>query len=173
MLLGSWPPECQGGGVSGRREQGVSHGCALRTVSRGRMCVCVLSHVQLFVTPWTAAHQAPLSVGSSRQECWSGLPLPAPRDLPTQGSNPHLLCLLHWQARFFTTEPLGKLKKSTFLQATVYQIARIGHDLAIKPPPPPQVGTGIEPKNLMLFATLSNQPTSQLICRYPQALSRG
>ena len=42
--------------------------------------------------------------------------------------------------RFFTTEPPGKLKKATSLQATVHQIARIGHDLAIKPPPPPQVG---------------------------------
>ena len=38
----------------------------------------VLSHVQLFTTPWTAAHQAPLSMGFSRQEYWSGVPLPSP-----------------------------------------------------------------------------------------------
>ena len=37
-----------------------------------------LSHVWLFVTPWTAAHQAPLSMGFSRQEYWSGVPLPSP-----------------------------------------------------------------------------------------------
>ena len=37
-----------------------------------------LSLVQLLVTPWTAAHQAPLSMGFSRQECWSGVPLPSP-----------------------------------------------------------------------------------------------
>ena len=37
-----------------------------------------LSHVQLFATPWTAAHQAPLPMGFSRQEYWSGLPLPSP-----------------------------------------------------------------------------------------------
>ena len=37
------------------------------------MCLCVLSHVRLFVTPWTAAHQAPLSMGCPRQEYWSGL----------------------------------------------------------------------------------------------------
>ena len=37
-----------------------------------------LSHVQLFVTPWTAAYQAPLSMGFSRQEYWSGEPLPSP-----------------------------------------------------------------------------------------------
>ena len=39
-----------------------------------------LSRVRLFVTPWTAAHQAPLSMGFSRQEYWSGVPLPSPRD---------------------------------------------------------------------------------------------
>jgi len=37
-----------------------------------------LSHVGLFATPWTAAHQAPPSMGFSRQEYWSGLPLPSP-----------------------------------------------------------------------------------------------
>ena len=39
---------------------------------------CVLSRVWLFVTPWTEAHQAPLSIGFSRQEYWSGLPFPSP-----------------------------------------------------------------------------------------------
>ena len=38
-----------------------------------------LSHVWLFTTPWTAAYQAPPSMRLSRQECWSGLPLPSPR----------------------------------------------------------------------------------------------
>ena len=42
----------------------------------------LLSHVQLFVTPWTVAHEAPLSMGFSRQEHWSGLPCPAPGDHP-------------------------------------------------------------------------------------------
>ena len=41
-----------------------------------------LSHVQLVATPWTAAYQAPLSMGFSRQEYWSGLPLPSPPGLP-------------------------------------------------------------------------------------------
>ena len=40
----------------------------------------VLNRVQLFATPWTVAHQAPLSVGFSRQEHWSGLPFPSPGD---------------------------------------------------------------------------------------------
>ena len=43
---------------------------------------CHLSHVQLFATPWTTAHQAPLSIGFSKQEYWSGLPFPSPGDLP-------------------------------------------------------------------------------------------
>ena len=39
-----------------------------------------LSHVQLFATPWTVTHQVPLPMGFSRQECWSGLPIPPPRN---------------------------------------------------------------------------------------------
>ena len=42
-----------------------------------------LSCVRLLVTPWTAAYQAPLSMGFSRQEYWSGLPLPSPWEAPT------------------------------------------------------------------------------------------
>ena len=38
----------------------------------------LLSRVRLLATPWTAANQAPLSMGFSRQECWSGVPLPSP-----------------------------------------------------------------------------------------------
>ena len=49
-----------------------------------------LSHVQLFVTPWTVAYQAPLSMGFSRQEYWSGLPFPSPGDLP----NPDIILSL-------------------------------------------------------------------------------
>ena len=41
-----------------------------------------VSRVQLFVTPWTVAYQAPLSMGFSRQEHWSGLSFPSPGDLP-------------------------------------------------------------------------------------------
>ena len=55
----------------------------------------MLSRVSLFVTLWTVAHQAPLSVEFSRQKYWSGLPFPPRVDLSKpQGSNLHLL---HWQ----------------------------------------------------------------------------
>ena len=50
-----------------------------------------LSHVRLFVTPWTVAHQAPPFLGFSRQEYWSGLPFPSPGYFPIQGLNPGLL----------------------------------------------------------------------------------
>ena len=46
---------------------------------------CMLSHVRLFPTPWTVAHQAPLSMGIPRQEYWSGLPFSSPEDLPAPG----------------------------------------------------------------------------------------
>ena len=48
----------------------------------------LLSRVQFFATPWTAAHQAPLSMGFSRQEYWSGLPFSYSRDLPDPGIEP-------------------------------------------------------------------------------------
>ena len=46
---------------------------------------CVYSRMAPIATPWTAAHQAPLSMGFSRRECWSGLPFPSPGDLPDPG----------------------------------------------------------------------------------------
>ena len=66
-----------------------------------------LSHIWLFVTPWTVAHQASLSMGFSRQEYWSGLPFPPPGDLPNPGIEPTSPALEGW---FFTTEPAGTEK---------------------------------------------------------------
>ena len=54
--------------------------------------------VQLFLTPWTVALQAPLSMGFSRQEYWSGLPCPPPGDLPNPGIKPVSFMFPHWQA---------------------------------------------------------------------------
>ena len=50
--------------------------------------VKLLSHARLFATPWTVAHQAPLSIGFSRQEYWSGLPFYSPGGLPNPGIKP-------------------------------------------------------------------------------------
>ena len=48
----------------------------------------LVSGVRLFVTPWTVAHKAPLYMDFSRQEYWSGLPCPSPKDLPDPGIEP-------------------------------------------------------------------------------------
>ena len=52
------------------------------------MRALLFSHVQLFSSPWTVAHQAPLSIGLSWQEYWSGLPFPPPGDLLDPGIKP-------------------------------------------------------------------------------------
>ena len=71
-----------------------------------------LSHVRLFTTPWTAAYQAPPSMGFSRQECWSGMPLPSPCEFLLLSKMIQLytymffqiffpsLCLIHLTASF-------------------------------------------------------------------------
>ena len=67
---------------------------------------CVLSRfgcVRLFVTPWTVVLQAPLSMGFSRQEYWSGLPCSPPGDLPDPGIEPASLRTPALAGRFFTT----------------------------------------------------------------------
>ena len=56
--------------------------------SREALKVKSLSHVWLFVTPWTVAYQAPQSMEFSRQEYWSGVPFPSPGDLPNPGIEP-------------------------------------------------------------------------------------
>ena len=71
-------------------------------------CLCVLRHAQLFATPWAIAHQAPLSVGLSRQECRNGLPLISPGDLPNTGIETVFLESLALAGGFFTTIPAGK-----------------------------------------------------------------
>ena len=65
--------------------------------------MCVLSHVQLSATPWTVAHQPPLSMEFSRQEHWSGLPFPPPGDLPNPVIKPTSPALA---GGFFTAELL-------------------------------------------------------------------
>ena len=69
----------------------------------------LLSYVQPFGTPWTVAHQAPLSVGFSRQEYWSRWPFPPPADRPDPGMEPSSPVSLAKQVTgFFTARPCGK-----------------------------------------------------------------
>ena len=72
------------------------------------MCTRVLSHfshVLLFGTLWTIARLDPLSMGFSRHEYWSGLPLHSPGDFPDPRMKPTSLMSLHWQARSLPLAP--------------------------------------------------------------------
>ena len=76
--------------------------CVWKDKDTGNSCVrlecqLVLSGVQLFATPWTVIHQAPLSMGFSQEEYWSGLPFPTPEDSPEPGIEPTLR-MFHWKA---------------------------------------------------------------------------
>ena len=73
-----------------------------------------LSCVRLFATPWTVAHQAPPSMEFSRQESWSGLPLPSPGGLLDPGIEPRSPAL---QADSLPSEPLDALNKRRFIKS--------------------------------------------------------
>ena len=90
-----------------------------------------LSRVRLFATPWIAAYQAPPSMGFSRQEYWSGVPLPSPMT--------NLVALKQHKFGFYSYIGEGNGNHSSILsclensmdrgawQATVYGVARVGH----------------------------------------------
>ena len=96
------------------------------------MCVCVcallLSHVWLFVTPWTVAHQASLSMGFPRQEYWSGLPFPLLRDLPDPGIKPMSPASPALWADSLPVEPPGK-PKVQLIYNIIYIIYNIVNDI--------------------------------------------
>ena len=88
------------------RAAGLTRALCPKRQSAG-LCLKVksLSRVQLFVTPWTVAYQAPPSIGFSRQEYWSGLPFSSPGDLPDSGIELGFPTL---GADALTSEPPGK-----------------------------------------------------------------
>ena len=75
--------------------------------------MCVLTRIQIFASPWTVAHQAPLSMGFSRQEYWSGLSCSPPGALPDPGIEPASPKSPALAGRLFTTEPPGKPQSKT------------------------------------------------------------
>ena len=99
------------------------------------VCVCARMHrhalsrfscVQLFGILWTVAHQAALSMRFSRQEYWSGLPYPAPGDLPDPGIEPTSLKSPALTGRFFTICTLperqrGKVNLNYSLLTPIYR----------------------------------------------------
>ena len=70
-----------GSSVHGILQARILGWIAILTSETVQVKVKSLSRVRLFVTPWTIAYQAPLSMGFSKQEYWSGLPFPSPGDL--------------------------------------------------------------------------------------------
>ena len=79
-------------------------------------CLLVTQCVQLFATPWTAAHQPPLFMEFSRQAYRSGLPFPHPGDLPNPGIEPESVA---WQAGSLLFEPPKKWDLNTHLQGSL------------------------------------------------------
>ena len=73
----------------------------------------MLSRVRLSVTPWTVAHQAPLSMGFPRQEYWSGLPFPSPGDLHNPGIKPLYLTSPALTGGSFTTSTKKRVNYMT------------------------------------------------------------
>ena len=93
-----------------RKERKWRRGCSRgRRWGEGRghhiACPQSLSHVLLFVTPWTVTHQAPLSMEFSRLEYWSGLPSPPPGNSSVPGSEPTSLASPALAGGFFTAPP--------------------------------------------------------------------
>ena len=79
------------------------------------------------VTPWTVAHQAPLSVGFSRQEYWSGLPFPPPGDLPESGFKLMSPVSPGLAGRFFTTSASWEGLPVPFSDLSLTQILPAAH----------------------------------------------
>ena len=96
----------------GHKESDTTKQASTHTHHQDLFVLSHCSHVPLFVTLWTAARQAPLSMGFSRQEYWSGLPRPPPEDLPNPRMEPVSPVSLQWQADYL---PLGAPGKYIYL----------------------------------------------------------
>ena len=83
-----------------------------------KMKVKSLSRVRLLVTPWTAAYQAPPSMGFSRQECWSGVPLPSPNAVLFVRTTDHDISRSLWTRNSFVC--LHYIKKAIYLEGKFY-----------------------------------------------------
>ena len=94
--------------------------------------LCHFSCTQLFETPWTVAHWAPVSMGFSRQEYWSRLPCPPPGDLPDAGIKPQSLRSSAWASRFFTTSATWEAQMETLMLYITVRTSRPKDSKGIK-----------------------------------------
>ena len=88
----------------------------MKSLTCATIDVSVLSHVQVFVTLWTVAYQAPLCMGFSRQEYWSGLPFPTPGELSYLKMEPKSLISPALAGKFFTTNATGSATIDTIFE---------------------------------------------------------
>ena len=102
---------------SGRppEEEMAEHDLAAKRLPQMKTAVAanLLSHVQLCATPWTVAHQPPLSMGFSKREYWSGVPCPPLGDLPDPGIEPVSLTSPTLSGGFFTTSTTWEAQMKT------------------------------------------------------------
>ena len=101
------------------------------------VCVCAqsLSLASLFATPWTIANQAPLSMAFSGKNTGAGCHFLLQGIFPTQGLNPHLLHLLHWQADSLPLDHLGSPHTSTLSRFSRVQLCATPQTAAHQAPP--------------------------------------
>ena len=107
--------------IGNRNTNGLFSYVPLGRVWLDAMCSCAVCAKSLqscptLCAPQAVPHKAPLSVGFSGHEYWSGLPCPPPGIFPTQGLNRHLSCLLHWQVGSLPPVPPGKPQQFIFLE---------------------------------------------------------
>ena len=100
----------------------------LGSYSSSCMCACMLSHltcIRLFVSLWTIACQAPLSMGFSKQEYWSGLPWPPPRFLCNPGIGPTALSSPTLAGGFFTTSATWEDLSSSYSPSKYHRLVSV------------------------------------------------
>ena len=125
-------------------------------------CACMLScfsGVWIFVTLWTVAHQAPQSMGFSRQEYWSGLSCPPPGDLPDPGIEPMSLEYPELAGRFFTSAPPGKCVVLQCSSSVVSDSLRPRESQHTRPPcpsPTPRVHSDSSPSSQWCHPAISS-----------------
>ena len=127
------------------------------------MHACILSSficVQLCVTLWTITHQAPLSMGFSRKEYWSGLPCCPPGDLPDPVIEPMSLCLLQWQAGSLPLAPPGKPEKLLAAAKLLESCPTLCDSIDSSPPGSPVPGI-LQARTLEWVHGLLGDPISQ------------
>ena len=117
------------------RSPGRGPGLSCHAAHHVHVCLLSLfSRALLFVTLWTGAHQAPLSMGFFRYKDWSGFLAFLQGIFLIQGLNPRLLCLLHWQAGSLPLEPHGKPSSPYYVAIIYLQDLLIHHHIDLSQP---------------------------------------